>query len=63
MPWQLAFEKGIRKGLNQTNREHKLYFEYLDAGRFIDNSYLQFAFERYKALRLDRADNFNTWLL
>ena len=28
-----------------------------------DKSYLRSAFERYKALRLDSPENFNTWLL
>jgi PAS domain S-box-containing protein len=57
MPWQLAFEKGIRKGLTETNLKHNFFIEYLDAGRFKDtqeqiviHSYLQ---QKYASKKID----------
>ncbi|GAB6040291.1 ATP-binding protein [Endothiovibrio diazotrophicus] len=57
MPWQIAFEQGLRDELRHQPRPFELYAEYLDAGRFPERpqqeALVRFLREKYRDIPVD----------
>ena len=57
MPWQVAFETGLKRGLSQSGLKLKVFAEYLDAGRFSkkeqQEAFANYLKEKYANQKID----------